>query len=144
MAGIIRGLTLIRPWAWAVAYAGKDIENRTWEPPAAMRGAFVAIHAGKKWDEDAALGIELDLGLRVPDEEDHPSGVIVAVARLAGVQHEAGGNRWFCGPVGWQLRDVVRIDPVPCKGAQGLWTIPEPTLVLVRERWAAARTEGLS
>jgi hypothetical protein len=139
MGANIRGLTLIRPWAWAVAHAGKDIENRTWEPPSSLVGGFVAIHAGKKWDENAALGIELELGIRVPDQEDHPSGVIVAVARLAGVQREGLGNPWFCGPVGWQLRGVVQIDPVPCKGAQGLWVIPDPVLVVVRERFASAR-----
>ena len=139
MTSLIRGLTLIRPWAWAVAYAGKDVENRTWEPPRAMVGGFLAIHAGKKWDEDAAQGMRFDLGIDVPEEEDHPSGVIVAVARLAGVQHEAFGNQWFCGPVGWQLRDVVRIEPVPCKGAQGLWTLPHDVLALVRARFAAAK-----
>lgn len=139
MVSPIRGLTLIRPWAWAVAHAGKDIENRTWEPPRYMLGGFVAIHAGMKWDEDAASGIECELDICVPDEDAHPSGVIVAVARIAGIQRESFGSPWFCGPVGWQLRDVVRIEPVPCKGAQGLWVLPPDVLATVRERYAAAR-----
>ena len=32
---------------------------------------------------------------------------------------------WFVGPVGWVLRERTWLPtPVPCKGAQGLWTLP--------------------
>lgn len=45
-------LTLKQPWAWAVIYAGKDVENRTWKPAKPCR---LLIHAGVKWDEDGML-----------------------------------------------------------------------------------------
>lgn len=33
--------------------------------------------------------------------------------------------RWFFGPVGYLLRDVVALSaPVPCRGWQGFWTLP--------------------
>jgi hypothetical protein len=41
---------------------------------------------------------------------------------------------WWTGPCGWLLDRVVAIEPVACKGAQGLWTVPEPQLSLVLER----------
>jgi hypothetical protein len=140
----IRGLTLWRPWAWAVAHAGKDVENRTWAPPRALVGGLVAIHSGQRWDKDGAAWMQhslaLRLALRVPEDAADPSGVIIAVARLAGAV-ESSSSQWFVGPFGWQLRDVVPIPPVPCKGAQGLWPLPPEVLSLVRERFRAARAE---
>ncbi|QQR47709.1 hypothetical protein JKA73_17385 [Myxococcus xanthus] len=135
----IRGLTLIRPWAWAIACAGKDVENRTWEPPRAMVGGWLAIHAGKKWDQDAADSIADTFGIKVPGESEQPSGVIIAMARIAGVVRDSE-SPWFCGPVGWTLDQVVQLQtPVACRGAQGLWTLPEPVLERVHAGWAAAR-----
>jgi hypothetical protein len=28
----VKALTIRQPWAWAVVYAGKDVENRGWRP----------------------------------------------------------------------------------------------------------------
>lgn len=77
-----------------------------------------------------------------------PYSAIVGVARLAGVETEKAprdpwcfdpnSDPWFFGPVGWRLDKVVAIDPVPCAGAQGLWTMPPDVLVEVRERWGRA------
>lgn len=54
----MHALTIIQPWAWAVAHAGKDVENRTWAPPAALIGQDIAIHAGKApVDEEALDGL---------------------------------------------------------------------------------------
>lgn len=43
----MKALTLLNPWAQAIAYWGKDVENRTWAPPASLVGERIAIHAGK-------------------------------------------------------------------------------------------------
>ena len=67
-------------------------------------------------------------------------GAVVGVARLAGVEDEAPEDEaYWCGPWGWRLDEVRAIEPVPCKGAQGLWTLPPEVLATVRERWAAAK-----
>jgi hypothetical protein len=50
LAGI-RGLTIRQPWASAIAFGDKRVENRSW--PTAYRG-LVAIHAGLSVDWDAA------------------------------------------------------------------------------------------
>jgi len=35
-------------------------------------------------------------------------------------------GRWYFGPVGYLLRDVHALaDPVPCRGWQGFWTLPD-------------------
>jgi len=39
---------------------------------------------------------------------------------------DSDGLRFFFGPVGWVFRDRRHIaEPVPCKGAQGIWTLVE-------------------
>lgn len=115
-------LTLWRPWAWAVAHARKDIENRRWSPVLAT-GTELAIHAGKRWDLDGAAWIEDTLDLAVPREPDDPTG-IVAVAIYRGAVRRSS-SAWFVGPVGWLLSDVRPLEtPVPCRGAQGIWKLP--------------------
>ncbi len=37
-------------------FAGKPVENRTWEPPAGALGTEFVVHAGKAW-APARLGL---------------------------------------------------------------------------------------
>ena len=137
----ILGLTLIQPWAWAIAHAGKRVENRTWKPWCPI-GTYLAIHAGAKMDQGMAQQLRAD-GIAVPSTV--ATGAIVAVAQLEGVATHINAvpddqvDRWWCGPVGWLLDNVVPIEPVPCKGKQGLWRLEPVVLEAVRERWKAAR-----
>ncbi len=129
MADTLPALTLHAPWAYAVAWKGKNIENRTWAPPARLVGQRLAIHAGlaqPRADWDALSMIAGRLGL-VVTASDVPRGAIVAIATVAGLvgEEDARANPWFVGPCGWILRDVVTLpEPVPCKGAQGIWRLP--------------------
>jgi hypothetical protein len=145
----ILALTLHRPWSWAVSHGPKRIENRSWRPPARTASTFLAIHAGKRYDDDARLRIAKLTGLLVPSPAECPEG-IVAVCRVAGVASSksevsrvAGAEQrpWFFGPYGWLLFDVTPIEPVPCRGAQGLWTPPPDVVEEVMRRLAAARVK---
>ena len=49
----MRVLTVKQPWAWAIIYGGKDVENRVRNIAGDYRGP-VAIHAGIQTDVDAA------------------------------------------------------------------------------------------
>lgn len=41
--------------------------------------------------------------------------------------------RWFFGPVGYALRDIVSLaEPVPCKGKLGFWTLSDDVEAKVR------------
>lgn len=160
----MRALTLHQPWAWAVAEGIKRVENRTWAPPRSFISLpqpeqIFAIHAGKTWDESAYDALDRLLG---PDEPDPPRswevvrGAVIAVARydqLASnnnfyalgapvVERELGADqvRWFFGPYGWLLADIVKLpEPVPCRGYQGLWTLPADVESDVVEQARAAR-----
>lgn len=46
---------------------------------------------------------------------------------------------WFFGPIGYVLRDVVALpQPVPCRGYQGFWTLPQDVERDVRVQLARA------
>lgn len=137
----MKALTLHRPWAWAIAHADKRVENRGWQPPDSLLGQRFAIHAGLKYAADAAEWIRREVGISVPSKDSMPAGVIVATVRLVGYIDDdlwirpdpdddahmdaVDESPWFCGPIGWVLDDVRALaEPVACKGAQGLWTVP--------------------
>ena len=112
---LIRGLTLTCPWGPAIAYWGKDVENRTWAPPQTMVGHYLAIHAGKSpfrarpdgtlvaseavLDElrETLAGIRLTRFAETADSQPGPvtptwlherSSAIIAVAQLRGWVHD--------------------------------------------------------
>jgi hypothetical protein len=51
-----------------------------------------------------------------------PTSAIVGVATYNGFVTESDDS-WFTGPIGWLLSDVIAIDPLPCRGARGLWDL---------------------
>lgn len=154
----LRAITLIRPWSDAIVGGPKRVENRTWLPPLALLGSYIAIHAGAKYEDH----------LYWPEDWRAPASPpqgIVGVARLAGVLDRRKGGRmpypprvgprlsaeldahlerldrdpWWAGPVGWLLTDVQQIDPIACRGALGLWVVPPAAAHEVRRRWKEAR-----
>lgn len=138
----IRGLTLIRPWGYAIAHLGKDVENRTWNCYL-KPGDFIAIHNGKKWDQSAieCMADCMDIEAKVTPELDKDSQII-AVATFAGNVTQSNST-WFVGPIGWVLEDVTLIDPVECKGRQGLWNIPDDVLPHVRRNYHWAKKQQI-
>jgi hypothetical protein len=70
-----------------------------------------------------------------------PYGAIIGVAVLDEVRDTPrGDDPWWCGPVGWYLRDPVPFEAVECRGAQGLWFVKGEVLDTVRARYLAARS----
>ena len=163
----MKGATLIRPWDEPIVARAKPIENRTWRPESVV-GEHIAIHAGKKYDREAAAFIR-SLGFEPVDQAESDAsraGHVVGVARVRGwiklskrgrlshsdtlTRHEANvleGSPWFAGDgirdgvgvVGWVLDEAVAFEPVRCRGAQGLWTLPEAVAAEVRRRWEEAK-----
>jgi len=136
-------ITLWQPWAWAIAYAGKRVENREWHPWPRLIGQLIAIHAGMRWDSEAYEDLLEYFKAPCPPKKESVFGAIVAVARLDRSEKKDGifikpEDPWFCGPIGWRLSKVRRFEPVHCKGTQGFWRVEGPVLNLVRERYAAA------
>ena len=131
----MKALTLKPPWAFCITHLGKRIENRTWKPPQSLIGQRFAIHGGKPPTSNAAIGRLIDLVDEIEaSTETHnnffrdilPFSGIVATAVLEGwTSHIV--DPWFDGSgYGWILKDVIVLpEPIPCKGALGLWNVPE-------------------
>jgi len=139
----VKALTVYRPWSLFIAYGDKRVENRSWRPPAHVLGKRVAIHSGKHFDEyPVELAEELGLIADMLHAKELPTG-IVATAIVSGCAERmlhvpVDQERWFSGPFGWLLGDVKAFrEPIPCLGAQGLWTVPEDIEKEIQRRNAA-------
>lgn len=135
-------LTIKPPWSWAITHSTKRVENRTWQRP--FRGT-IAIHAGKGWDEDGQDSALVRLSWRdaghdlralTPNNSRIALGAVVAVADLVDICGKAvavpAPNFCGCGPWAargqyhWRLANVRPLaEPVPCRGFQQLWTLPD-------------------
>jgi hypothetical protein len=115
----MRALTVRQPWAWAILYAGKDIENRSWTNRHVID--TIAIHAGYGVDPLE----ELPRGVKIPSNEDLVRGAIIGVVDVVDVV-DRHRSKWFSGPLGWVLRNPRRLKkPIFCKGSLGLWHLPQ-------------------
>lgn len=155
----MRAITIQQPYAFAIAVGAKPVENRGRSIPwRAAVGERVAIHAGKTWYDGAEFDDRFDDLLvdgAMPDVPAAALGAVVAVATLAGV-HWGGACRFtpverqrtvdtesllpvrpglcsaWAEPDAWHLvwQDVrPLLEPVPTRGFQGLWTVPDGVLV---------------
>jgi hypothetical protein len=145
----MKAITICQPFAHLICLPDDDpeakrVENRTWTTD--YRGP-IAIHAGKSrvWLEDG-------------DEEKYPGmvyGAVVAIAQLRFCflyeEVARGGDsyvlrRWpwlahhqhVEGPCCWLLAEVRPLaEPIPYRGAQGLFEIPDRDLEVIRDATAA-------
>lgn len=132
----MKALSLTQPWAEEVAAGFKQWETRSWSTN--YRG-LIAIHAAKGFPGYAKefAAIERAIG-RMPERAT--LGAIVAVARIVDVRRtedvalELSGlerhlGDYTPGRFAWHLMDVRRLDePIPARGALGLWTTPPDVL----------------
>lgn len=134
----IWGLTCRNPWAWAIAHAGKRIENRVNPLPCEV-GDFIAIHAGAQLDPAGEEWIRAHLGISCYSNPRYRS--IVAVGRYGGAVQNSSDPWAMPGYVHNLLEDVIAIEDVPCSGQQGLWTIPDLVLETVLHNYNRARRQ---
>mgnify|MGYP001590479018 CR=1 FL=1 len=141
----MKALTLTQPWATLVAIGAKRMETRSWQTK--YRGPL-AIHAAKGFSESARLLLYREpfvscTEFEPPQGWGHfnlvPTGAIIAVVDLMDViptgnlgfgeqvfEPERSFGDFGHGRFAWVLQYVRLLpQPVPCKGALGLWTVPE-------------------
>ena len=135
----MRAITIKQPWAYAIVHLGKDVENRDWAPN--NLSGRIAIHAGKTQDEGGYPAIRSILSLDVEGiwrvAEAAVCGAIIGTIRVVDCHHTSftpGGlcEYFGCAPWGmagsgchWVLADPRPCEPIPCRGALGLWTVPD-------------------
>lgn len=129
MRSRIPALSIWRPWTTLILHYRKDVENRLWSTQ--YRGPLY-IHGAQKVQTSAyRVAHEYGIGL-APDPDAHPMGILglvdlVDVCDVTVAAREAGmcdcNERWaILGHCHWRLDNPRPFpEPVPCRGAQGLW-----------------------
>jgi len=140
-------LSVRQPWAWAIIYAGKTIENRG---PVMLRHLpkpicrRIAIHASKGMTRDeyeVASDFINGLAGRIvcPSAADLLRGGIVGSVDVVDIVTKSL-SPWFFGPRGMVLRDPKPCEFVPAVGALGYfkWTRGDTSIVPKTARWMTA------
>lgn len=106
--GPVKALSVKQPWANMIASGAKTIETRTWATP--YRGRLLILSSKSP---------------NIP-----PAGCAVAVAVLTDCRpmtrqdERAACCRVYPGAHAWVLAEIRRIEPVPVRGALGVFDCP--------------------
>ena len=124
----MKALSIQQPWAAAILYEGKDVENRTWKTN--YRGWFL-IHAGKKVDKKAVED-------GIADTYRQDTGCIIGVSSLWACTRGYNPSRWAMeGCWHFHLQSTMRFRVgIPCRGLQKFFKPklnPGAEMILVKE-----------
>lgn len=136
----MKAITIQQPWAHLIIHGyfypqtgsvrRKDVENRDWRSK--YRGPLL-IHAGKGTDYLDDDDLEM-YGLKVSDLAFGKVIGIVEMFDCLGLR-DCPDSQWAGGAAFCHLyRNPRPIDPIPWKGALGLWDVPEELLAMIQGR----------
>lgn len=115
----LRGITVRQPWAHAIIFLGKDVENR---PRRFHHRGPLVIHAGKGMDREEAVKRGLD-----PDRLVR--GAIVGIVDMVDCVRNHKSKWANKGAWHWVLRNPRALKkPIQYKGKQGVLLIPRELL----------------
>jgi hypothetical protein len=116
-------LSVRQPWAWAIIYGGKDIENRG--PVAVRKGGMktrrIAIHApkGMTRDEYEFSSIFMEkIGVTCPPAIELKRGGIIGSVDVTAIVTKST-SPWWMGPRGLVLANAAPCEFIPCGGQLG-------------------------
>ena len=109
--------------SWSILHGGKVVENRPWR----IKPGWYGLHTGTgPIAEDTAKRIRT-LVPHIPPESTLAHGVIVGAMRVSHNGREGAwcaSSPWTTGPFCSVISETVALpNPVPHKGALGLWEI---------------------
>lgn len=127
----MKAISLWQPWASAIMLGMKRVETRGYSTH--YRGPL-AIHAAKRF------GPEQEKVLRASGiwESNLHLGAVVAkcvlldcqpVERITVAPIERWWGNYEPGRFAWLLVDIVPVQPVPFKGKQGFFNVPDELLI---------------
>lgn len=116
-------LAVRQPWAWAILFGGKPVENRS--QAAITNGAMgirrIAVHASKgmtREEYQEAADFMKSIGVACPPAHELVRGGIIGSVFVVGVV-KRHTSPWFFGPLGLVLRDPKPCEPIAAVGALG-------------------------
>lgn len=147
----MKAITIWPEWAWAICHLGKDVENRSWVIPPGL----YCLHAGSRFNGEGNRPQHKEAGLlsvwntahkqRLTVDQantlsalefvspDMPTSSVVGLIRVTGHTNYLRQEQWTRS-MGWaapgQIANHLELihtlpTPIPCKGALGLWTVPD-------------------
>ncbi len=116
-------LSVRQPWAWAIIFGGKVIENRSLGAirSGGMTPGRICIHAAAGMTEKESRWGYWRLerhGVRCPSPSDLIRGGIIGTVEVTGIITESE-SEWFGGEAGLTLADPKAIAPIPARGTLG-------------------------
>jgi hypothetical protein len=140
-----RALSVRQPWAWAIIYAGKNIENRGHVAitKGGMKRGRIAIHAAKGMTrEEYVHGYDFMRSLAIVCP---PAGALVRGGVIGSVEVldivTKSSSPWFFGPRGLVLRDPRPCEPRPCSGALGFFDWIESGAIERPLKWMLPKSD---
>lgn len=121
----MKAISIRQPWADAIIYGGKDIENRSWAT--SYRGPLL-IHAAATVLSGAAMDEAEDfVAKRAPifsplSNPPYERGGIIGVVDLVDIVRKSD-SPWFVGPIGWVLANPRPLPFQAMKGRLGLFKV---------------------
>lgn len=119
----MKAISIRQPWADAIIWHGKDVENRNW--PTTFRGP-VLIHAAKAWGQDERDDLDFIEGVTGTKLETMRPllGGIIGQAEIVDCV-TAMNSKWFFGRYGFVIKNAKPLPFRPCRGALGFFE-PSP------------------
>ena len=116
-------LSVRQPWAWAIIFGGKVIENRSMGAIRAgrMGPGHICIHAASGLSEAEYRYGQWRLarhGVTCPRPDALVRGGLIGTVQVTEIITQSD-SEWFGGDAGLVLADPQSIDPVPASGALG-------------------------
>ncbi len=145
----MKAISLWQPWASALMLGKgfKEHETRHWSTN--YRG-LVAIHAAKRWTRDEVYALDELVSAGFPLNSP-PRGCVLGYAELRDCveitdvstpprmpRDRIAGN-WTPGRFAWRFTNHVLLpEPIPYRGAQGFFDVPDSLLNVVAVQSASA------
>jgi hypothetical protein len=124
-------LSVRQPWAWAILFGGKDVENRSWNHE--YRGLIVIHCSARKPSNDLLLEASELSRRSIP--EDLSLGKLIGTVEVVDYVRNSK-SRWANpGDWHWLLRRPKAFrKAITVKGRLGLWDLPARLLKKVPVR----------
>lgn len=119
-----KALSVREPWAWAIIFGGKDVENRTWKTP--YRGR-IWIHASSSIDRQRSTSGHDPIDLLKSAGDAAVLRAFIGSVNLVDIVRNHPSSWASSRPemYHWVLANPIPLDePIPANGQLNLWTPP--------------------
>ncbi len=122
----MKALTIREPWVSCILFHGKNIENRSWNPPTNLINQPIALHAAKHSPSKKEIelaeriyGIKLNL---CPELRQR----IVGIFQISKYGNNSTSKWAMADQIHWEIQVIELADfSSPINGQLGFWNIPK-------------------